>query len=185
MASLASLTDLELVAGFEPDPARATRLLEMASAAVRRYCGRSFDYVEDDEVVVRTNADCRLRLPNGPVTALTAINGPIGDDATDLDIDDLTVDALGFVSGTFTCGSYTVTDTHGYDPIPDDVAMVVAMVAARQLSNSLGYRSENLGDYAVVHAIPATGVPLGLSLSPTERETLAPYRVDVGRIVVL
>jgi hypothetical protein len=178
MAALASLTDLELVAGFTPDAARATRLLEMASAAVRRYTGRSFEYVADDEVVVRTNADCRLRLPNGPVSALTAINGPVGDDATDLeDVDLLTVDALGFVSGTFTCGGYTVTYTHGYDPIPDDVIDVVCQIAAHRLAGpSSGLASESLGDWSASYRDTAEVDIL---------RPLDPYRVNVGRIVVL
>lgn len=183
MAALASLTDLELVAGFEPDAARGTRLLEMASAAVRRYIGRSFDYVEDDVVVVRTNADCRLRLPNGPVSALTAINGPVGGDAVDLeDVDLLNVDALGFVSGTFTCGDYTVTYTHGYDPIPDDVVAVVCDLALARLSGGTpGMTSESLGDYSASW----DGAGGSWESERAIMSRLDNYRVTVGRIPVL
>lgn len=185
MAALATLQDYAYVAGVDlptgDDATRITRLIEMASAAVERWCGRSFTLVEDDEITVQVTSGS-LRLPNGPVTTLTSV---LTSDGEEVDLDGVSVDSLGFVSGSWSCGAYTVTYSHGFDPIPDDVSAVVANMVHRYLSNPSGVRSENLGDYAVVNAIPATGIAIGMFLSPVEQDALSAYRVSVGRILAL
>ena len=181
MAALASLEDYAIVAGTDvptgDDATRITRLIELASAAVERYCGRAFEEVADDEVAITVTTGA-LRLPNGPVSTLTSVTL----DDEEVDLDGVTVNALGYVSGSWACGTYEVVYTHGFDPIPDDVIDVVcSLVWARVNAGTPGVSQESLGDWSASYGADVAS-------AEAQQATLArldPYRVSVGRIVAL
>lgn len=191
MAALATPGDLEAIAGPQTDNVRAQRLLEMASAVVERWCRRSFAFVANDVVTV-TVIDGDLFLPNGPVTAVGAITGPnaLAYAATAYNWSESGQVVLswpagdGHRSGGWPCGDYTVTYSHGYSPIPDDVVLAVCQPVQRHLDNPSGIRSETIGEAATVYTIPGTGYGLGLALSPVDKDLLRLYRRPVMSFMV-
>lgn len=175
MAALATLDDLEAVGGPVSDPAAAERLLEMASAAVRRWCRRTFDYVEDDEVTVYAR-DGALWLPNGPVAEVSTLVNPDG----------ATVAAAGYElvgsevrrnCGWWAPGAYTVTFTHGYQPIPDDVTLAVCLVVNDFTAGPGGpIASESIGEASFSYVAGSGGMTVGAAA----RDLLSSYRASGG-----
>lgn len=180
--ALATTDDLREVLGYQPDDLqRAARLLRMASATVRRYCGRDFSLVEDDEADVEVTTGA-LRLPNPPIVSVDSIIDPEGDE---VDPDAYTASRGGGVDLAFglrwTSGIYTVTYTHGFDPIPDDVVEVVCSLVELRLSGSTTYSRESLGDWSADYReSPLTGDAQAPVLARLDH-----YRQLVGRIVTL
>lgn len=180
--ALATIDDLEVVLGSAPaDPSRANRLIEMASAAVERWCGRAFTYVEDDSMQVKVGRTGLLVIPSPPivdVTSVTDVNG----DVVDSDAWEIHGDHLERTTGAWTPGLYTVVASHGFDPIPDDVAEVVCTLVAGRLSSvSLGLSSESLGDWSA-----STSVPFGTAAGDQQiLASLRYYKRLIGRIEVL
>jgi hypothetical protein len=173
MAALATVDDLNAVTELNEPPARSERLLSMASAVVERWCKRTFHRVVDDAVTVLVGTDGIMELP-APAESVSSITS--GGE---------TVAPVGYVAdhyrvnrtfGRWAAGAYTVTYTHGYDPIPEDVVLAVCQIVARHLTNPEGYQSVSIGEASTVYAIPATGYVLGLTLSPIDKQLLAPYR---------
>lgn len=182
---LASVEDLEVIAGPQADPVRAERLLEMSSARVERWCRRSFSYVEDDEVTV-TVSDGDLILPNGPVIAVGAITGPGGtayaSSAYEVDrsgrvthsrLGGPSYEGYGRGRSNWCSGNYEIVYTHGYDVIPDDVIAAVCMVAAGATAGTFGVGSESLGSYSVTMQ---SGAGSGVALTDEVKGMLKPYR---------
>lgn len=175
MAALATLDDLAAVTqGPVADPQTAERLLGMASAAVRRWCRRTFDYVEDHEVTVYAR-DGRLTLPNGPVEAVASLVNPDG----------VSVAAAGYdLAGTevtrcgwWSPGAYTVTYTHGYDPIPEDVALAVCLVVNDFITGPGGpITAEAIGEASYSYA-PGSGA---MTVGAAAQRLLVSYRTSGG-----
>lgn len=185
--AFATLPDLEAFLGEDFDPARADLgelALDLATAGIRTFTGQHIEAVADDSVTLDGNDRSVLFLPELPVT----------------DVASVTVDGtvLAFVAGqydyTWTEGgvvtrrwgtwgstprSIVVVYSHGYATVPDDIRSVCLSVAARGMSNPLGLRSESVGSYSYSVAVPATGVPTGLSLNDAEQDMLRSYRVPV------
>lgn len=181
MPSLATVDDLETVAGPVEDSVRAQRLLDMASAVVERWTGRSFVRVEDDEITFTVD-DGTMRLPNGPIESISSIV-----DANDDTIDPTSYDEIhGYVVRSFgywPCGTYTITYTHGYDPIPDDVILAVCQMVQRVLSgHEVGVRSESIGEASRTWDASFT---VGLTLAPVDLALLSPFRRQVSAVRVL
>lgn len=130
MTALATLEDIAAVSRAVPqaDEDRVNRLLEMVSASVRRYTGQTFDLVEDVTATVYP-VDGEITGLNWPITEATATQngaavevepGPSGR-------------LYRLVSGQRRPWSHrpvTITYSHGYATVPDDIAMVVAEVTA-------------------------------------------------------
>lgn len=178
--SLATIADLEVVLGSEiadgADTDRAERLIEMASATVEDWCGRAFTKVTDDVISVKVGRNGLLRLPNGPVASVGSVVSVDGD-TVDADAYTLRGDIIYRTCGSWWPGLWTVTYTHGYDPIPDSVIKAVCKLVALDMSGaSIGYQSESLGDWS------------GTVRANAEQEILASlrgYRRLAGRIEVL
>jgi hypothetical protein len=173
MGNLATLEDVEAVLGrdlTDGEFLRVDRLLAMASKKVRTYTGQFFEVVENDLLELVPDAWGQVRLPQRPVTAVASV---VVDGET-MDADGYTWTAQGALSRTY--GYWwtpvTVTYTHGYDTIPDDVAFVVAeLVVARFSAPEGGVKSESLGSYSVSYGDTAVAG----ELSDTQKLALQPY----------
>ena len=189
MADLATVADLEARLGRSLDAtetARAEALLAGASARVRSYTGQEFEQsTSTDRVRVR---DGRVRLPQRPVTAVTAIADTDGNDV------DFTwyagelvdvgwssrIDRIGY---RYSTRWLDVTYTHGYATIPDDVVEVVCQMVLRAFGvdpEASGLSQESIGSYSYsVGAVAASG---SVGLLGDERGALDVYRRVGGTI---
>jgi hypothetical protein len=187
--ALATIEDLEAITGqtFLGDPtreARVNRLLQMASASVRRFTGQFFTLVEDDPFEIGPDGAGRYRLPQRPVLSVDGLTVVGGDALTgaSFNAEGLLVGSWGapvYWQNSLTWHGWNLSGlySHGYAPedMPEDVVAAVCSAVNRQITNPSGDRSETLADYAVVHAIPNSGNAVGLKLSESERESLAPF----------
>lgn len=179
MADLATVADLEARLGRDlsaTEIARAEALLAGASARVRVYTGQQFEQATTtDRLRVRAG---RIRLPQRPVTAVSAI----------ADVDGNVID-FSWYSGALISGLgvrrewVDVTYTHGYVVIPDDVVEVVCQIALRAFgtpAESSGITQESIGSYSYsVGPVAAAGA---VGLLNEERSALDPYRRIGGTI---
>jgi hypothetical protein len=67
----------------------------------------------------------------------------------------------------------TVTYTHGYADVPQDIVNIVAGMVALQINAETGIQSEMIGDYKVVYARNGNG---GMALSDDDKSALNYYR---------
>lgn len=187
MAALATVADVEAVTGRTfaagAETNRVTRLLELASAAVRAYTGQTLSAVVGDVVPVRPDGGYHFRLPQRPVTAVASVTrgGSL------LAATTYWWSRAGIVEsayGTWGVDALTVTYSHGFSPVPDDVVSVVAAIAGRAVTNPDGVRSETIGTYSVTHTVSADGAAAGLLLGTSELSVLDRYRRTVGRIPI-
>ena len=140
-----------------------------ASAAIRNYCHQYIELVEDEAVTFDVWSLCwRLFLPELPVISVASV---VEDEET-LDVDDdyklANHGQLVRVGQRWPVGIQiaTVTYTHGYATIPDDVAAVCARAAARRFQAGLkaadsdgvpGITAKALGDFSVSFTSEAGG----------------------------
>ncbi|URN11366.1 hypothetical protein LUW77_03490 [Streptomyces radiopugnans] len=75
-----------------------------------------------------------------------------------------------------------MTYTHGWDPVPGDIAAIVMQAANRALVNPSQIRSESVGSESTTYLIPASGEALGVLLSNTEKRVLDRYRRTSGTV---
>lgn len=132
MTALATVEDVAAVSRTVPDAdeAQVERLLDMVSASVRRYVGLTFDTVEDDEVTAYP-VDGDLVLPEWPITEATAEqNGAAVE--VEVGASGRLYRIVGGNRRTWPPQAVTVTYTHGWTAVPDDVVMVVAEKAAER-----------------------------------------------------
>lgn len=195
MADLATVADLEARLGRSLDAtetARVEALLAGASARVRSYTGQQFELTTTtDRVRARSG---RLRLPQRPVVAVSALADMNGNDImfTWHAGNDILMGTSGYpVRHPIEDAWYRhhdwvdVTYTHGYTDIPADVVEVVCQIALRAFgtpSETAGIVQESIGSYSYsvgpVAAAGATG------LLNEERAALDPYRRIGGTIRV-
>lgn len=202
MAALACVADVETRLGrvFTSDEAaRAAVLLDDASALVRTYTRQDFAPPAPDTVVLRESSGV-IRLPKGPVSAVTSVV-LIGLNGTP----DITIAGWGWdgldvvdVSGWDTVmvnlpewvhdrawlpATYRVTYTHGYAAVPADVVAVVCGMVGRTLSapsTASGITSETIGSYSYRTAEPGMGVTVALTSADKALLDDAGYRPRAG-----
>lgn len=182
-AELALLLELEEA---EVPQARAELLLKLASGEARAYTGNLFDRVADDVVRLNGTGSRVLLLPEAPVSAVTAVvENPDAATPTTLAAPTATSpswewDEDGVIEridgGVFARRRrfYSVTYTHGFAVVPDEVKGVVLQVAARAFLNPEGLKQETLGRYSYTLAGEAAGV----GLYGPERSVLDAYFVS-------
>lgn len=134
---LADIADLADLRGVDPDDEdhQALRALAQASAFFRSYTGKDITRVEDDEQVLTGTWDNLLKLPQRPVISVSAVARRRGSET--VDTEDVGPYAL-LHDHLYRYGGWggpesivTVTYTHGFDVIPDDVRETVLSMAAR------------------------------------------------------
>jgi hypothetical protein len=178
VAALAG-TDVSLVA-----PDRIDRLLEMASAAVRNWTHQSISLVIDDDVIVISDGTAELVLAERPVVEVSFAQvedrEPVGD---------LSWDSFGHLrrrDGLPWGQRYdhvAVTYTHGWDPVPDDVAGLVAAKVALFLAateaNPSGLSKVQTGVISATYGnVAGTEAALGPgALTQAEKDALHDYRL--------
>lgn len=150
---------------------RAEELLKDASAKVRRISGQQISQAASS---VRLTPDSwgggyGVFLPQYPVTDVSAVVDDFGNP-----VDVTWQPGTNFLQ---TWGPVTVTYTHGYDPVPDDIVAVVCQIVGRAVTtpvDNTGVTSETLGSYSYTLGSAAAAGPLG-TLND-EREIVLLYR---------
>ncbi|WP_116048601.1 hypothetical protein [Amycolatopsis palatopharyngis] len=152
------------------DETRADLKLDAATGLVEDDIGQSLvsstDTVELTPTYTRT-----LVLPRWPVTAITSV---VVSGETLVEGTDYTWETAGLLIRVSGCWDekVTVVYTAGWDPIPASVKGLVLEVASGSWGNVGAKKSEKIGDYS------ASWVREGMSLSTTDRKTLARYSAN-------
>lgn len=201
MANFASVTDvvdfLQVDISTDSQIASAERALTAASAAIRNYTKQTIEQVADDEVTFDGKGGARLYLPQLPVVSVSKV---VEDGETLVDGTDYKLGAYGILhrleGNEWAEGlqNITVTYTHGYETIPDDIVDVCTRAAARAYQLGLrsaedagvpGVASKQLGDFAVTYASEAgggvgegvMGASAARMLLLSEKDMLNEYRI--------
>lgn len=181
LATIEDFVERYGLASPTPDAARIQTSLEIASATIRRG-RRIFTRVTDDTVRVNGPGGLSILLPSDrlPVVAIASVKNldRVGVEYTidpaDYDWSDNGVIHLNWGAGwdatrrwwTTRRGGVVVTYTHGYDPVPDDVAGVCLDMAKRlydaaaSTTSGADVRSETLGDYTITYQSTGAGALL-------------------------
>ncbi len=186
MSSLATLEQLEeRMASEVSDRPRAVQLLRDASATVRSYTGQSISQqTTTDRLKVKRSL---VRLPQGPVTAVSAVVDTNGNTilfewlhGNKVRIQP-NLDTFSFVPWQGGLRYVDVTYTHGYATVPDDIVAVVCQIAGRAYGTSpeaAAVTSEGIGSYSFSTGGAAASGAAGM-LAP-ERAILDRYRRSVA-----
>ena len=172
------------------------RALTEATAAIRNYCHQYLEAVADDEITLDSGGGARLFLPELPVVEVSAVV----EDGESLDVDDdYKMGQWGIlhrVGRKWAAGIQivTITYSHGYATLPDDLIAVCTRAAARGFQSGLraaddeavvGVQAKSLGDYSVTYGSEQSGGSgdgiMGASaarmLLMSEKDILNKYRI--------
>ena len=144
MESLATVGELEVYLGrtFD-DPAQAQALLDLASSAVRTYCG--WDLTRQTQTMYVEGAKSALvTLPTLElVDVLEVRSGGVALDPLDFPIN---FSRKGQIWGCwiYTC-QYEIDAVHGYDPVPEVLKLIAMDLTSKQMSNPEGLTSATVG----------------------------------------
>jgi hypothetical protein len=174
--------------------ASCQRAVTEASATIRNYCKQYLELVDDDVYTFDVRpARWNLLLPELPVVEVTSV---VEDGETLTVDDDYELGLYGQlwrVGRRWAAGTQivTVTYTHGYAEIPDDVVAVCTRAAARAFQAGLkaadadgipGIASKSLGDFAVSFSGEGSEGVMGVSASRmlllSEKDMLNEYRMN-------
>lgn len=197
MADFATLSDvaafLQIAITTPTQIAAVNRALTEASETVRNYCHQLIDLVEDDEITLDCVGGVRLFLPELPVTEVSEV---IEDGETLVIDDDYKLGQHGIlhrVGQKWVKGIQivTITYSHGYATIPDDIIAVTVRAASRAYQSGLraadadgvlGVQSKSLGDFSVAYgaeggAEGVMGASAARMLLMSEQDILNRYRI--------
>lgn len=197
MADLATVEDLMAFLQIdEPHLDSAVLGLRDASAAIRNYTRQYIELVEDDEITLDSSGGTRLFLPELPVVEVSEV---IEDGETLTTDDDYKLGQHGIlhrIGAKWKAGIQivTVTYSHGYETIPDDITAIATRAASRSYQAGVkaaenegvpGIVSKSLGDFSVSFGAESGGGVgegvLGASaarlLLLSEKDILDRYRV--------
>lgn len=148
-------------------PAGADAVLSVVSSIVRKEARNSFQRATT--TLTRRPREGRVVLPLRPVVSVESVTRDGQSVEWDWDAETETL----AVSG---CAPVSVTFTHGYGEVPDDVLAVVLTAAQRVLTNPQDLRQETVGAVSVTYAAET----IGASLSQADKDLLARYRRPVA-----
>ena len=176
MTPLADLADLEkhLQTTFTTtgDQDQANQALELASGAVRAYCG--WDISRTREIIeAYGEGSTVLTIPTLYLQGVTSITL----DGVDLDMATVVWTVKGQIYRDAGWARFSVAHLdidHGYDIIPDYIRMVVLDVAGRQLQNPEGLVSATVGEVSRTWSNSSTATA---TLSTLHQNLLDRYRV--------
>lgn len=189
MPTFATAEQLRIHLGLDSiDTARADQLLEKAESAIRDEAKQTIDHVADDVAELDGVWSHTLRLPERPVTDVSAVSlrGPDGITTT---ITDYVFSRNGKLRRTGSSSQripgdvgrwggpdseVTVTYSHGYQTIPQELTDIAIAVAARAWINPGGVQSEGVGTWSSVYGIGSALRPG--ELNDREARTCRKYR---------
>lgn len=156
MTALAAVSDVEAILCRSVPSGSLTfanRLLDMASARVRRFTRQTLTAVPGDVISIPGVWSSELHLPQIPVTAIASITI----DGVLLDPSEYSFTKSGLVTRRRAWwggprSTIVVSYDHGFNPIPDDIVQIVADLVAEQLRNPDQLQSETAGSYSVTYA---------------------------------
>lgn len=194
---LAAVADLAALLGrtFTPEQeVQAQALLDQASSVVRSYVRQEITWATSTMTLTMRRADLLqhrcwgvVTLPQRPVIDIetVSVDGAATADWWQ-DGSDLLVRAGSWdrPPAAHRPPQVTVTYTHGWNPVPGDIAAIVMQAANRVLVNPSAIRSETVGGESTTYLIPAAGEALGVLLSRTEQRVLDRYRRTSGSVRV-
>jgi len=199
---LATVADLAASLGrtFTPaEEAQAQALLDQASSVVRSYLRLDITQATTTDTFRMGQSgsclyrpfDCRaggqVLLPQRPITDVTEVRveGVVTQDWW-LDGDLLLVRSgpWAWPPTAHQSPAVTVTYTHGWHPVPGDIAAIVIQAANRVMVNPSQVRSETVGGESTTYLVPTLGEALGVLLSRTEQRVLDRYRRRSGTVRV-
>lgn len=174
------------------ETARSDGLIADVSAAVRARTGQQLTEATSTDVRLRVRRG-KVRLPQRPVTAVTAIkdvNGNpltftwLGDDMVQVQPN---LDPFSYVPWRNGISVVDVTYTHGYATadMPDDIIGVCCSVFARAVGRNpldSGVTAETIAGYS--YTMGAVGAAGGFGLLADEREILDRYRRKGGFVQI-
>ena len=155
------ITDADKIASCE-------RAIAEATAAIRNYCHQYLEWVADDEITLDCAGGTRVFLPELPVTEVSEV---IEDGEILTEDDDYKLGQHGIlhrVNCDWEAGIQiiTITYSHGYATLPDDIVAVATRAAGRVYQVGLrasdtegvpGVSAKSLGDYSVSYASEVGG----------------------------
>lgn len=164
------------------DQARAGALIADASAYVRNYTRQVLSVVTDDTAVLEATPEQWLWLPERPVTEVSEVS--VGGAVVSPVYWTQQGDGLyrfygwsGRMWGTTALwnqpDTITVTYTHGFDEIPDDVVAIVCKLAKASWVNPQGLRQWRQGSTDVMLSVESVAEG---ALNDDDRRTLDLYR---------
>jgi len=200
MADFATVADIESFLQLKITTvvqiASAEMALKDVTAAIRNYTHQHLEYVSDDEITLDSSGGTRLFLPQLPVDSVDLV---VEDGKTLIEDDDYKLGQYGIlhrIGSKWATGIQivTITYTHGYLIIPDDIVAVCTRAASRAYQAGLkaadsdgipGIASKSLGDFSISFQSEGGGGVgegvLGASaarlLLLSERDILDAYRV--------
>lgn len=192
MADLATTADITARLGRALTAVEAIRIvpiLKDASAAVRRYVPQTFS-AATSTVTLKVRRG-RVRLPERPVNTVTAVVDSNGNAVFYTVIGDVVVfganvpDDFAWFPWRNGYQTVTVTYTHGYATIPDDIVGVVCSIAIRALGRKpedSGLTNESIQGYS--YSIGAAGAAGGFGMLADERMILDTYKRVGGYVQV-
>ena len=159
---------LQLEISTEVQVAAAQLALRDVTAAIRNYCKQYLEIVDDEAITLDSSGGTRLYLPELPVIEVSAV---VEDGETLTVDDDYKLGQHGIlhrIGRRWAAGIQiaTVTYTHGYAVIPDDIVAVCVRAASRSYQAGLraadsegvmGVASKALGDFSVAYASESGG----------------------------
>ncbi len=160
------------------ETARAQTALEIVSALVRSKTGRQLTRITE-AITMDGSGRREITLPDYPVVSITSITevrtaGGTAEAVTGYLFSPNTglVDRTDFHSWTSLRNSITVNYTHGYDPLPRDLAGVVLSFSKRlyDAPDSAPITQEVLGAYSVSYGAG------GVGLTDWEADVISRYR---------
>jgi len=175
--------------------AAVNRAIAEATEAIKNYCHQEISLVADDPITLDVLlAGNKIFLPELPAVSVASV---VEDGETLVVDDDYVLGQHGIlyrVDDEWLAGIQivTITYTHGYDVIPDDIVAACTRMAARayqaglkaaELAGLAGVQSLHLGDYTVAFGGEAGGADAGVlgasaarMLLLSEKDILARYR---------
>jgi hypothetical protein len=174
---LADPDELAAWLGVSADDARLRQALAAASRRFRGAVRHQVSLVADDHSVLDGGGREALLLPAAPVTAVTSVklDGTLLAEGTDF-----AWSADGFLRRLGCCWPdrlrcVDVVYSHGYDPVPDDIAEVVIDQARAMYRVEPGIQTKTVGGQSVTF-----GVQSAIGVTAQWTDAVVRYRLNRG-----
>ena len=193
MGDMVTVAELASYLQADVDTATATLAVDAAEGLVRGYCRQTLTSATSTSVVLPidvTDFGYLVRLPERPVTAVTSVSVSGTSYTVDEDYawdgmsSHLRLATIVYPSATFSDSPVaTVTYTHGYATVPDDLVAVVLSIGARIYDNPRGMRQESVEGYTYLRGGAGDDI-LGATPSKAEMMVLNRYKRTAASVVV-